>query len=97
MLFLIVLVTVSTLYYLAPAKRGIFPFFSPGSILTALLTIAFFALFGLYADRTETYNRFYGSLQTIFILLIWINLSSLVLLVGFEVNGSIYTAKRFRS
>ena len=96
-LFLIVLVTVSTLYYLAPAKRGIFPFISPGSVLTALLTIAFFALFGFYADRTQTYNRFYGSLETIFILLVWINLSSHVLLVGFEVNGSIFTAKRFRS
>lgn len=93
-LILLVLTAFSTLYYLAPAKRGTFRFISPGSLLSTFLTVVFFILFGLYVDSSGAYNKFYGSLEAIFIILVWINLTSMVLLVGFEVNASIYSARK---
>ena len=93
-LLMMLLTAFSTIYYLAPARRGSFPFFSAGSIFATILTIIFFILFGIYVDNSGAYNRFYGSLATIFVILVWLSLLALVLLIGFELNASIYSAHR---
>lgn len=88
------LISFSTIYYLAPAKRGSFPFFSAGSVVASLLSVIAFILFSIFIDNFSNYNRFYGSLGTLIIVIMWINLTSLMLLIGFELNASIYEAKR---
>jgi membrane protein len=97
MLFTLLLTAFSTIYYFAPAKRGSFPFFSAGSTIASIFTIGFFILFRLYVDNTNAYNRFYGSLETLFVILVWFNLMAFVLLIGFELNASIYSARRKKS
>jgi membrane protein len=42
----------------------------------------------------NTYNRLYGSLGTLMLLLVWVNANSAVLLVGFELDASIEKARR---
>ncbi len=88
------LIAFSSIYYLAPAKRGSFPFFSAGSVVAAVLAFLTFEIFSFFVDTFGTYNRFYGSLGTIVVILIWINITALMLLIGFELNASIYVAKR---
>lgn len=88
------LIAFSSLYYFAPAKKRIFPFFSAGSILASFLSVITFRVFSVFIENFSNYNRFYGSLGTMIMLLVWINLTSLMLLIGFELNASIYEAAK---
>jgi membrane protein len=84
----------SSIYYLAPAKKRIFPFFSAGSIIASLLSVVSFKLFTVFINNFSNYNKFYGSLGAMIMIIVWINLTALMLLIGFELNASIYMAKQ---
>lgn len=86
------LIAFSSIYYLAPAKKRVFPFFSAGSILASFLSVVSFKLFIIFIEDITDYNKFYGSLGAMIIIIVWINLTALMLLVGFELNASIYEA-----
>jgi membrane protein len=88
------LVAFSSIYYLAPAKKRIFPFFSAGSILASFLSVISFKLFTIFIENFSNYNKFYGSLGTLIMIIVWINLTALMLLIGFELNASIYAASK---
>jgi membrane protein len=88
------LVAFSSIYYLAPAKKRIFPFFSAGSILASFLSVVSFKVFTIFIENFTNYNKFYGSLGTLIMIIVWINLTALMLLIGFELNASIYEASR---
>lgn len=88
------LVAFSSIYYLAPAKKRIFPFFSAGSVLASLLSVVSFKLFTVFINNFSNYNKFYGSLGAMIMIIVWINLTALMLLIGFELNASIYRAKQ---
>ena len=93
---LLVFLCFSILYYLAPAGKRIFRFISPGSTLATLLALVFIALFNLYIENFSQYNKLYGSIGTIIILMLYININAIVLLIGFELNASIYDAQMRR-
>jgi membrane protein len=86
------LIAFSSIFYLAPAKRGSFPFFSAGSVLSAILSVVTFKIFVIFIENFSNVNKFYGSLGTLIIIIMWINLTALMLLIGFEINASIYMA-----
>ncbi|MCK9398770.1 MAG: YihY/virulence factor BrkB family protein [Bacteroidales bacterium] len=88
------LIAFSSIYYLAPAKKRVFPFFSAGSILASLLSVLSFKVFSIFIENFTNYNRFYGSLGTMIMIIVWINLTALMLLIGFELNASIYEASK---
>lgn len=82
----------SFLYYMAPAKKTKWRFISAGSTLSTFLSI--FALYGFtyYINNFGQYNKLYGSIGTLLIIMFLMYLMSLILLVGFELNASIYQA-----
>ncbi len=88
-----VYISIAILYYFGPANRKLWSFFSPGSILATVLIIAASAGFSYYVDNFNQYNRLYGSIGTLLVILLWIYLNSIVLIVGFEFNASIAQAK----
>lgn len=88
------LISFSSIFYLAPVKRGSFPFFSAGSVLAAVLSVITFKIFTFFIENFSNVNRFYGSLGTLIVVIMWINLTALMLLIGFELNASIYEAKK---
>ena len=63
-------------------------FFTSGAALTTLLTLLMFFLFGIYVDKFAQYNKLYGSIGTLLILMLFIWLNSIILLLGFELNAS---------
>jgi len=85
---------ISFIYYFVPAKRRHFRFISAGSSLATFLIIATTLGFNFYVDNFSKYNALYGSIGTLLIILLWIYLNSLSLLIGFELNASIYTVKK---
>lgn len=83
---------ISTLYYLVPARKKDFRYISPGSIVATMLFIITSLAFSAYVNNFGQYNKLYGSIGTLIIILIWLYLNSVALLVGFELNVSIRAA-----
>ena len=92
LIILLLFMAISFLYYLAPAKRTFFKFFSPGSTLATLLFILTSLGFSAYVNNYGQYNKLYGSIGTLMVILIWLYLNSIALLIGFELNISIKAA-----
>ena len=90
---MLLLIAISILYFLAPAKRGRYRFISAGSLLATILVIITTLGFNFYVDNFSKYNALYGSIGTLLIVLVWIYVNAISLLVGFELNASIMNAR----
>lgn len=93
-LFGIYFLTVSILYKFGPASSRKWKFFSPGATLATILAILTFSGFAFYINQFGAYNKLYGSIGTLIVIMIWLYLNSLILLVGFELNASIALSKQ---
>jgi membrane protein len=82
----------SFMYYLAPARKTKWRFISAGGSLATLLSIITLFGFTYYINNFSQYNKLYGSIGTLLIILLLIYFISLILLIGFELNASIYQA-----
>jgi membrane protein len=85
---------ISSCFYLGPASKVGWKFVSAGSTLATILCVITSLAFGYYVSHFGKYNKVYGSIGTLLILLMWIYLNCLVLLIGFEFNAGIHSAKR---
>ena len=91
-IILLLFLAISFLYWLAPAKRSDFRFISPGSIIATFLFILTSLGFSAYINNYGQYNKLYGSIGTLMVILLWLYLNSIALLIGFELNVSIKAA-----
>lgn len=89
---LLLFLAISFLYYLAPAKRHDFRFVTAGSTLATILFIVTSLGFSAYVNNFGQYNKIYGWIGTLMVILLWLYLNSIALLVGFELNLSIKDA-----
>jgi membrane protein len=85
---------ISFIYRHAPAVHKKWKFINPGSILATFMMIAFTMGFSYYVVNFGNYNKLYGSIGTILILMLLIYFNSLVLLIGFELNVSISSLRK---
>jgi len=83
---------ISFLYYLSPAKRTKWKFFSAGSTLATILFVVSSLGFSAFVNNFGQFNKLYGSLGTLIVILLWLYFNSISLLIGFELNVSIKTA-----
>lgn len=86
--------TISFIYRHAPAVQKKWRLITPGSLLATGMMIAFTMMFSYYVVNFGTYNKLYGSIGTIMILMLLIFFNSLVLLIGFELNVSISSLRK---
>lgn len=86
LLFAMVLIT-AMLYYFTPNVRQSWRWLTPGSLFAVLGWIATSLLFAFYVNHFGSYNKTYGSIGAIIVLLTWMYLSGLVLLIGGEINA----------
>jgi membrane protein len=87
-------VTTSVLYKYGPAHAKKWKFFSAGSFLATILAFLSIWGFSFYINNFGSYNKVYGSIGTLLVVMIWLYLNSLILLLGFELNASIDLSKR---
>lgn len=93
-IFIAFFLAISFVYYFGPAIHYNWRFFSVGSFLATLLCLAVSYGFSFYVTNFGTYNKVYGSIGVLIALMIWIQLITIVLLIGYEVNASIHDAIR---
>jgi len=86
--------TISLLYRYGPAHKVKWKFLSTGSIMATALAVLTSMGFSYYINNFSSYNKIYGSIGTLIILMLWLYLNSLILLIGFELNASIDFSKR---
>jgi membrane protein len=83
---------ISTLFHLGPALKNKWKLFTPGSIFATIFIIVTSIVFNYYINNFAQYNKVYGSIGTLMIILLWMYFNSIILLTGFELNASILNA-----
>jgi len=86
--------SISLLYRYGPSHKIKWKFLNTGAILATVLAVLTTMGFNYYINNFSSYNKVYGSIGTLIILMIWLQLNSLILLIGFELNASIDYSKR---
>ena len=87
---LLFLVVISVLYHdSAGGAARRWRWISPGAVLALVGWVLVTAVFGLYVTNFSSYDQTYGSLASIVILLLWLYLSSTVVLLGALLNSGI--------
>ena len=93
-LFVIMIFTTVSMLYRFGTKTGKHSrFFSPGAVFTTTLSILTFYLFSYYVTEFAKYNELYGAIGTLLILMLFVWLNAIILLLGFELNASIYSLR----
>jgi membrane protein len=87
-LFVLVALAVSFVYRYGPSReRAKWRWITPGSGLAAAVWLGISILFSWYAASFGSYNKTYGSLGAVMGFMVWIWLSSLVILLGAELDA----------
>jgi membrane protein len=93
-LLFMLFVSISILYYYGTKDGKKIKFFSAGAIMSTLLIIVNFKIFGIYVSKFSKYNELYGIIGTVLIIMLFIWLNSIILLLGYELNTSILELRR---
>ena len=93
--FIIVLIffAIGFIFKYAPAVEKRWKLFSPGTIITTLLSVLSTLGFSAFVNSFGRYNVLYGSIGTIMVVMALIYINSLAILIGFELNVSIKSLK----
>lgn len=83
----LVTIAVAVLYWLAPNTGHEFRWVTPGALLFVVGWVLASVAFAFYVSNFGAYNRTYGSIGAVIILLIWLYWSNLLLLIGGELNA----------
>jgi len=81
------LLAFGVMYYFGPDVEQKFRFISPGAIGGVVLLILASLAIKLYVTNFSDYSKTYGSLGAVIVLMLWLNVTGLVILLGSEVNA----------
>lgn len=81
------------IYKFAPYVKEKWPLVSPGALLSTILMLLTTFGFSYWVNNFSSYNKIYGSIGTVLIVMTLIYINSLILLIGFELNVSIEVIK----
>ncbi|PZX60429.1 membrane protein [Algoriphagus ratkowskyi] len=88
-LLLMFYITTAFIFRFAPAVHDKWNFFSTGAKLAGLLITLGFYGFSFYLNNFASYNKLYGSIGTLIALMLWLLITSIIVIVCFEVNVSL--------
>lgn len=89
-LFVLIILWLSVLYRYGPSRRRPkWRWISVGSVFAAVAWLAVSSLFSWYLGNFANYNATYGALGAVVGLMMWMWLSTIVVLVGAELNSEI--------
>lgn len=81
------------IYRYAPHIKEKWPLVSPGSIMSTALMLLTTVGFSYWVNHFSSYNKIYGSIGTVLVVMTIIYMNALILLIGFELNVSIEVLK----
>ena len=75
------------IYYVLPDVKQDFKFITPGSVVGVMLWLLASFGFSLYVSNFGSYDVSYGALGGVIVMLMWMWISSQVILLGAEINA----------
>jgi membrane protein len=97
LLILWLLFTFATIFYLGPnVDHPRWRFLAIGTVLTVVVWLVASGAFAFYVSQFGSYNKAWGSLAVVIIMLTWLWLSGLALLFGAEVNAEAERSRELR-
>jgi membrane protein len=85
------------IYYLGPnVKHPNWHFISFGAVFAVIVWLVASGAFAFYASRFGSYNKAWGSLSAVVVMLTWLWISSLALLLGAEINSEAERSRELR-
>lgn len=95
-MFFVVMVylATATLYFFGTQEGRHSKFFSIGALFTTFLIILTSYLFGIYIENFGQFNKLYGSIGALLILMFYLWLNSNILLLGYELNASLNNLRK---
>lgn len=91
---LVLMLIAAVVYYVVPNVDQPFRFITPGAIIAVLAWVLASIGFSIYVSNFANYNKTYGSLGGIVVLLFYFFITSAVLLLGAEINAEVYELKK---
>ena len=85
--------TVALLYYFAPDANQPFRWITPGGLIGVLLWVLASVVFNFYVSNFGSYNKTYGSIGAVIVLLLYLYISSLTILFGATLNAILVRMK----
>jgi membrane protein len=85
--------TVALLYYFAPDVEQPFRWITPGGLIGVLLWVLASVAFNFYVSNFGSYNKTYGSIGAVIVLLLYLYISSLTILFGATLNATLVRMK----
>ena len=93
----VLLATFGGIYFLAPdVDHPKYRFITPGAIFAVIVWLAVSGGFSFYASNLGSYNKTWGSLAAVIVMLTWLWLTSLALLLGAEINAEAERSRELR-
>lgn len=91
------LTTFAITLYLAPnVVPPTWKLVTPGAVVALIIWLIASAAFALYTSKFGSYNKAWGSLAAVIIMLTWLWLSALALLLGAEINAETERSRQLR-
>ncbi len=91
------LLMIALIYYASPnVKQRGFAWITPGGLVALAVWLLASGAFGLYVSQFGSYNKTYGSMAGVVILLIWMWITNLAILFGHELNAERERDVQFR-
>jgi membrane protein len=88
----------ATLLYLGPdVEHRRWQFLTPGALVAAFLWLVVSAAFAVYTSMFGSYNKTWGSLAAVIVMLTWLWLTSMALLFGAEINAETERSRELRA
>ena len=85
---MLVVLGLAVLYRIAPDRDAPqFRWVTLGATVATVLWVAGSVLFSLYVDNFGSYNKTYGALAGVIVLMLWMYLTSYIVLLGAEINS----------
>ena len=85
----LMLLAVAIIYYVCPDIEQHWRWVTPGSVFAVIMWLLMSLGFKFYVDNFGDYNKVYGSLAGVIVLMLWLYWSGMVLLLGAEINAEI--------
>jgi membrane protein len=91
------LLAFGVVYYLGPnIEQRRWHFITFGAVFAVLVWLLASGAFAFYASRFGSYNKAWGSLSAVVVMLTWLWISSVALLLGAEVNAEAERSRELR-
>lgn len=95
-IIVMMIIVFATIYKVTPARRIKFRTVIPGAIISTVGWLIVSLGFSFYVNNFSHYSRLYGSIWTVFALMIWLFITSMVFMFGVELNSVLDNEKRKR-